>query len=35
MPAKINKDPNRKEKYTVSTPGGVKGRGITLRNGKR
>jgi hypothetical protein len=35
MPAEINKDPGRKGKYTVSTPGGVKGRGLTLRNARR
>jgi hypothetical protein len=35
MPAEIDKDPNRKGKYTVSTPGGIKGCGMTLRNAKR
>jgi hypothetical protein len=35
MPADISKDPDRKGKYTVRTPGGVKRRGMTLRNAKR
>lgn len=35
MPAKISKDKKRKGKFTVRTPGGVKGRGMTLRNAKR
>jgi hypothetical protein len=35
MPAKMREDPNRPGKYTVRTPGGVKGREMTLRNAKR
>jgi hypothetical protein len=33
MPVKLEKDPSGKG-YTVSTPGGVKGRKMTLRNAK-
>ena len=35
MPATISRDRKRKGKYTVRTPGGVKGHGMTLRNAKR
>ena len=35
MPVTIKKDRKKKGKYTVRTPGGVKGRGMTLRNAKR
>lgn len=35
MPAKIHKDRKRKGKFTVKTPGGTKGKGMTLRNAKR
>jgi hypothetical protein len=35
MPAKIRKDPKRKGKFTVRTPKGIKGKGMTLRNAKR
>jgi hypothetical protein len=35
MPVKMRENPNRPGKYTVSTPGGVKGRKMTLRNAKR
>lgn len=34
MPAIIRKEKKRK-KFTVRTPGGIKGRGMTLRNAKR
>lgn len=33
MPVKLEKDPSGKG-YMVSTPGGVKGRKMTLRNAK-
>ncbi|UCE51992.1 MAG: hypothetical protein JSV31_22435 [Desulfobacterales bacterium] len=34
MPARKRQNPNT-GKWTVSTPGGVKGRGMTLRNANR